>query len=91
MNTECEVCGQDFKIEPGFYFGASYFSYGLNVLLIIAFVAVFFVFFNDYSEWYLIGIIVLVNVLLIPLNFRQARSMMLHFGAGVKYKPEVAQ
>ena len=88
MHTECQVCGQDFKIEPGFYFGASYFSYGLNVALIIAAVAIFFTFFNEYSEWYLIGIIIAANLLLLPVNFRQSRSMMLHFGAGIKYQPE---
>ncbi len=86
MHKECPVCGQDFQIEPGFYFGASYFSYALNVALIIAFVAVFFVFFDQYSEWYLISIIVGVTVVLIPINFRLSRSLMLHFGAGIKYQ-----
>ena len=88
MHKECQVCGQDFQIEPGFYFGASYFSYALNVALIIAFIAVFFVFFAQYSEWYLIGIILAVNVLLIPVNFRLSRSLMLQFGGGIKYRPE---
>ena len=27
MNKECPVCKQDFVIEPGFYFGATYVSY----------------------------------------------------------------
>ena len=91
MRTECPVCGQDFKIEPGFYFGASYFSYALNVALIAVFIAVFFVFFSEYSEWYLIGIILGVNLLLIPLNFRQSRSLMLHFGAGIRYDRHAAE
>jgi uncharacterized protein (DUF983 family) len=31
MHTQCPVCGQDYKIEPGFYFGATYISYALMI------------------------------------------------------------
>ena len=91
MHKECPVCGQDFEIEPGFYFGASYFSYALNVALIVTFIVVFFVLFDDYSEWYLIGAIIGTNLLLVPLNFRLSRSLMLNLGAGIKYDRKAAR
>ena len=33
MHTHCPVCGQKYTIEPGFYFGASYVSYALAVVI----------------------------------------------------------
>src|SRR6188474_2605227 len=33
MNKECPVCGQPTDIEVGFYYGTSFVSYGLTVLL----------------------------------------------------------
>lgn len=31
MNAKCSVCGQDFEMETGFYYGAMYVSYSLTV------------------------------------------------------------
>lgn len=89
MHQNCPHCGQDFRIEPGFYFGASYFSYAFNVALIITFVALYFIFFSEYSEWLLIGIIIGLNVILVPVNYRYSRVMMLHLFGGVERAPEV--
>ena len=84
MNQECDVCGQDFRIEPGFYFGASYISYAINVVFIIAFVAAYFIWFSEQSPWYLVGIILFVSVLLTPPNYRYSRTLMLHWFGGVR-------
>lgn len=35
MPDRCPVCGQDFRIEPGFYIGALWAAYPLVVLLIL--------------------------------------------------------
>ncbi|MEZ4826883.1 MAG: DUF983 domain-containing protein [Bacteroidia bacterium] len=34
MPDECPHCGQDFVIEPGFYFGAAMISYVIQVFMI---------------------------------------------------------
>jgi len=91
MRTECPVCGQDFKIEPGFYFGASYFSYGINVAIIVTFVIIFFVFFNDYPLAYLFVAIFTPILMLVPFTFRVSRSFMLHIGGGIHYKRELGR
>ena len=36
MPPTCSNCGQDFVIEPGFYFGAAYVSYGLGTAFFAA-------------------------------------------------------
>lgn len=33
MPKECKKCKQPFFLEPGFYYGAMYVSYGVNVLI----------------------------------------------------------
>lgn len=35
MPDRCRVCGQDFKMEPGFYSGALWTSYPIVILLLI--------------------------------------------------------
>ncbi|RYG48755.1 MAG: DUF983 domain-containing protein [Chitinophagaceae bacterium] len=36
MPDTCSVCGQYFDLEPGFYYGSSYVSYGLTVAFSVA-------------------------------------------------------
>ncbi|MEO1450452.1 MAG: DUF983 domain-containing protein, partial [Bacteroidota bacterium] len=60
MPPACPVCGQDYVIEPGFYFGASYISYALNVAWLIP----SFLFTKFILDWSLSQYIILVLVLL---------------------------
>jgi uncharacterized protein (DUF983 family) len=92
MNEKCLVCGEDFKREPGFYFGAAYVSYALGVALWVAlYVAMILLskmglFQFSLSEnpitFIIIGIVLLLSLL--PLLFRLSRVMWL--GTFVKYK-----
>ena len=42
MNERCSHCGLKFQIEPSFFYGAMYVSYGLNVAIgILTFIIVF--------------------------------------------------
>lgn len=84
MPPACEVCGQDFVIEPGFYFGASYISYALNTAwLIPAFLFVRFVLKLEYSTF----LVIMFSLLpvLIPLIYRLSRAAWIHIF--VKYDP----
>src|SRR5665213_583038 len=47
MYETCEVCGQYFDIEVGFYYGSSYVSYGITVAISV---------FTFLAWWLLIGI-----------------------------------
>lgn len=83
MHPQCPHCGQDFKIEPGFYFGAAYISYALNVaVFVITFVITYFIL--GYGMPVFIAALVSVMVLLIPFFYRLSRSAWIHFF--VKYK-----
>src|SRR5690554_7655593 len=37
MHDYCQVCGQSFEPEPGFYFGSMFVSYAINMAIFLAF------------------------------------------------------
>lgn len=84
---ECPHCKQDLVIEPGFYWGAMYIAYAVNVAIIVTCLVVYFVLFSKYSELYLVGAIVLLIGLAIPVNYRVSKSMMVHFFSPIKFDP----
>lgn len=87
MPERCPACGQDFEIEPGFYFGATYVSYALNVAwLVPTFLITRFVIGWEYRTFVIIMFALLP--ILVPLIFRVSRSIWLHFF--VRFDPEVA-
>ncbi|WNJ20420.1 DUF983 domain-containing protein [Pontibacter sp. G13] len=81
MRESCPNCGQDFTIEPGFYFGATYISYALNVAwLVPTFVAGVFLF--DASFWgYVVFMLAMLPILTPPI-YRLSRSIWLHMFVG---------
>lgn len=77
MPDHCSCCGLKFNPEPGFYTGAMYVSYALNIgLFIFSFFALYiglqvhvFTFLAIYG----------VSILLLsPLSFRYSRTLFLH-------------
>jgi len=91
-HENCQRCGQRFMLEPGFFFGAAYVSYGLNVALMVACgIAVYVLVDNPEPHHYLIPIIGL-TVLLLPVIFRLSRmiwaTMFIPFGGEKKQMGE---
>jgi uncharacterized protein (DUF983 family) len=86
MHRSCPKCGQDFMPEPGFYFGAMYFSYAINVALMVTFGIAFEVLFNPDNVVYTLTSVLIPPLLLAPWNFRISRAIMLYALGGVKKK-----
>ncbi len=86
MPAACQVCQQDFVIEPGFFFGASYVSYALNVAwLVPTFLIVRFVLGFSYSVFLVVmGVMLVVGI---PFLFRLSRSVWIHMF--VKYDANI--
>jgi uncharacterized protein (DUF983 family) len=77
MNPHCEVCGESFEREPGFYFGAMFMSYALYVAL----VAVCFfglVMLLNFNTTYVLASLVLIIVALQPAFFRLGRLLWIN-------------
>jgi uncharacterized protein (DUF983 family) len=78
MNEQCEHCSCDFEPETGFYYGAMYISYALNVILFaITFVSIRVFTGSEEPLSYIIPVIALI-LLFFPFNFRLSRGLMLH-------------
>lgn len=87
MEAKCEVCSEDFKREPGFYFGAAYVSYAMTVALWVAVLVALYTFdaiglisygfFENPLTFLLSGIITLI--LLLPPIYRLSRSIWINF------------
>lgn len=77
MHERCAVCQTKYKIEPSFFYGAMYISYGIGV----AFAVAAFI-----TSYFLIGLevipsfisIIVVLVLLGPIIMRLARNVWIN-------------
>lgn len=88
MNENCSHCGFKYQIEPSFFYGAMYVSYGLNVAVGIAAFIVSFVFFKTSIEESFIAIVVAL-ILLFPFVLRLSRN--LYINMFVSYDPKAGQ
>lgn len=90
MNERCPVCGQKTELEPGFYYGTGYVSYGLSVALavfnIVWYVVLIGFSWKDNSMWYYLGITIAMLIILQPLIMRLSRSLYISFF--VKFDPD---
>lgn len=85
MHERCSHCGQRYKIEPSFFYGAMYVSYGLGVGLGIAIFVLAFVIL----ETSLLTSFIAINVALIvlmPVIMRVSRNIWINIF--VHYDPD---
>ena len=85
MNENCSHCGLKYQIEPSFFYGAMYVSYGLNVALGVAAFIISYVILNSSIKTAFISIIV-SNVVLFPFVLRWARNVYINMF--VSYEPD---
>jgi len=79
----CPSCSFSFEPEPGFFYGAMYFSYALMVGLIVTCCIIFYGIGKfDYA---IVGIPIAI-VIMVPLIFRYSRMMMLYIVYPLMYK-----
>ncbi|MCH8533551.1 MAG: DUF983 domain-containing protein [Flavobacteriaceae bacterium] len=78
MQEKCSNCGAKYKIEPSFFYGAMYVSYGLGVAIAVAsfIIAHYFVGLNKLNSFFAI---IAVLVVTMPLNMRLARNIWINF------------
>jgi uncharacterized protein (DUF983 family) len=77
MNENCSSCGLKYQIEPSFFYGAMYVSYGLNVALGIGTFIITSVLLHKSLQFSFISIILAI-LLLTPLVLRWARNIYIN-------------
>ena len=88
MHERCSTCNTKYKIEPSFFYGAMYVSYGVG----IAFAVAAFVITKLFLETDLITAflaIVGTMVLFMPVIIRLSRNIWINFF--IKYNPKAAK
>jgi len=83
MPETCQVCGQPFEIEVGFYYGTGFVSYGLAVL-VSAFSFVVWKFtlgmsLNDNRLFWWLGVNAILLLVLQPVLMRLSRAIWIYF------------
>ena len=83
MHKSCAHCGVSFEPEPGFYFGAMFVSYALNVALLVGIWLVLYLFWNPSDKIYIMTISLGI-ILFLPMSFRASRVLWLYAFGGIK-------
>lgn len=77
MHEKCSHCGLKYKIEPSFFFGAMFVSYGLGVLLgIITFLISHYAFHNNLKTSFVA--IMLSLTAFMPIIMRWSRNIWIN-------------
>ena len=84
MNEKCSHCGLKYQIEPSFFYGAMYVSYGLNVATGIAAFIVSYLIFGATLKVAFISIIAAI-IILFPFILRWSRNIYINMF--VSYDP----
>ena len=85
LHTNCNHCNLKYMIEPSFFYGAMYISYGITVALsvIVFVVSNVFIGLNPFQSFFaIIGVLVLLT----PFNMRLSRIIWINMF--VKYKKD---
>ena len=84
MNDKCPHCNELFNKEVGFYYGAMYVSYGVNIAIGVALFVIMVLILNTELLTYLISFFILV-IMLFPWVMRISR--LIYINIFVKYLP----
>jgi uncharacterized protein (DUF983 family) len=77
MHERCSNCGTKYKIEPSFFYGSMYVSYGVGVALaMFTFVITFFLF--DMGRLNIFFMIMAVMILGLPVIIRLSRNIWIN-------------
>jgi uncharacterized protein (DUF983 family) len=90
MFDTCSVCGLTFEIEPGFFWGAMYVSYGITTGMMLVVGALVFIISNHHAGfWGYIIPIFLAMFSSIPFTYRFSRVLMLYYFSPVRFNKDL--
>lgn len=81
MNESCSCCKVKYESEPGFFWGAMYFSYAYSVASFIIIGFFFFSLSDDVNLTWYISTVIAYTLVTSPFSFRMSRLMMMYIAA----------
>ncbi len=88
MHERCSHCGTKYKIEPSFFYGAMYVSYGVGIAFAVAAFVIAFLFIGTSLTTTFISIVVTM-VVFMPFIIRLSRNIWINIF--IKYDPKAAK
>ncbi|MCG9791319.1 DUF983 domain-containing protein [Flavobacterium algicola] len=88
MNEDCSHCGLHYQIEPSFFYGAMYVSYGLNVAFGIA---AFIISKVILGTTLATSFIVIIATLIITAPYILRWSRNIYINMFIKYDPKTSK
>ncbi|MBC9794836.1 DUF983 domain-containing protein [Sinomicrobium weinanense] len=85
MNETCSHCGTRYKIEPSFFYGAMYVSYGVGTAFAVAAFVISFLFIGTGLKTAFFAIMGTLIVFM-PVIMRVSRNIWINFF--IKYQPD---
>ncbi len=90
MPQSCDKCGQKIEMEPGFFYGAMYVSYGVSIAYLVSIWVAMFVLYPEFTTTQYLVLAIGSLLVLTPYFFRLARAIWINLF--VKYeKDAIAQ
>lgn len=87
MHDHCSYCKTKYNMEPSFFYGSMYVSYGVGVAFAIAAFVISYLILNWSIAWSFISIVI-VLLTFAPIIMRVSRNIWINMF--IKYDPEVA-
>jgi uncharacterized protein (DUF983 family) len=86
MNTHCSNCGVKYEKESGFFYGAMYVSYMINIGFFVVATVSWYLFIKGHMDWRIyISSYVALTLFLVPVIYRYSRTIWLMIM--IKYEP----
>ncbi|WP_149302874.1 DUF983 domain-containing protein [Pareuzebyella sediminis] len=89
VKERCPKCELKYSLEPSFYYGSMYVSYGVGIAVAVAVYILTLLFMLDLQVSHLFILIVAVLVILMPYIAAVSKSIWANFF--FKYDPELAK
>ena len=94
MNERCSHCNTKYKIEPSFFYGSMYVSYGVGIAFAVAAFIISYLFLETSLTTAFIAIIVTM-VVFFPIILRLSRNiwinLFIHYDANVFKKEDLSK
>ena len=74
MHEKCSHCNTKYKIEPSFFYGAMYVSYGLGIAFAVAAFIISYIFIGTTLKTAFIAIVI-VQIIAMPFTMRVSRNI----------------
>jgi uncharacterized protein (DUF983 family) len=78
MHDRCSHCGLKYKMEPSFFYGAMYVSYGVGIAFAVAAFVIAFLFFGASLINSFIAIVITM-IIFMPVIIRLSRNIWINF------------